>query len=254
MSIEIRNLSFAYSLRDVLRDVSLCAEDGQLLAVLGPNGVGKTTLFRCILGLQQQYKGNIFIDEIDAHTLTPRELAHKIAYIPQTHGIAFSYSVQDMVLMGTTHQVSSMGVPKQKELDAANGALEKLGISHLTYHNFSKLSGGEQQLVLIARALAQNTKTLLMDEPTASLDYGNQSLVLRQVRKLADDGYTILLSTHNPQHAIWYADRAVALLNGTIAAFGSPDDVVDAALIEKLYGVTVRLIDTAQGMLISPVI
>ncbi|HML69338.1 MAG TPA: ABC transporter ATP-binding protein [Clostridia bacterium] len=254
MSIEIRNLSFAYSLRDVLRDVSLCAEDGQLLAVLGPNGVGKTTLFRCILGLQQQYKGNIFIDEIDAHTLTPRELAHKIAYIPQTHGIAFSYSVQDMVLMGTTHQVSSMGVPKQKELDAANGALEKLGISHLTYHNFSKLSGGEQQLVLIARALAQNAKTLLMDEPTASLDYGNQSLVLRQVRKLADDGYTILLSTHNPQHAIWYADRAVALLNGTIAAFGSPDDVVDAALIEKLYGVTVRLIDTAQGMLISPVI
>ena len=254
MSIEIRNLSFAYSLRDVLRDVSLSAEEGQLLAVLGPNGVGKTTLFRCILGLQQQYKGTILIDGIDAHTLTPRELAHKIAYIPQTHGIAFSYSVQDMVLMGTTHQVSSMGVPKQRELDAANDALNKLGISQLAYHNFSKLSGGEQQLVLIARALAQNAKTLLMDEPTASLDYGNQSLVLRQVRKLADDGYTVLLSTHNPQHAIWYADRAVALLNGTIAAFGSPYDVVDAALIEKLYGVTVRLIDTAQGMLISPVI
>ena len=254
MSIEIRNLSFAYSLRDVLRDVSFRAEKGQLLAVLGPNGVGKTTLFRCILGLQQQYTGSICIDGIDAHSLSPRELAHKIAYIPQTHGIAFSYSVQDMVLMGTTHQVSTMGVPKQKELDSANGALDRLGISHLTYHSFSKLSGGEQQLVLIARALAQNTKTLLMDEPTASLDYGNQSLVLRQVRKLADDGYTILLSTHNPQHAIWYADRAVALFDGAIAAFGSPDDVVNAALIEKLYGVTVRLIDTAQGMLISPVI
>lgn len=254
MSIEIRNLSFAYSLRDVLKDVSFRAEEGQLLAVLGPNGVGKTTLFRCILGLQQQYKGSICIDGIDAHSLSPRELAHKIAYIPQTHGIAFSYSVQDMVLMGTTHQVSTMGVPKQKELDSANGALDRLGISHLTYHNFSKLSGGEQQLVLIARALAQNTKTLLMDEPTASLDYGNQSLVLRQVRKLADDGYTILLSTHNPQHAIWYADRAVALFDGAIAAFGSPDDVVNAALIEKLYGVTVRMIDTAQGVLISPVI
>lgn len=254
MSIEIRNLSFAYSLRSVLSDVSFCAEEGQLLAVLGPNGVGKTTLFRCILGLQPQYKGTICLDGVDAHTLTPREVAHKIAYIPQTHGSAFSYSVQDMVLMGTTHQVSSMGVPKQKELDAANGALDKLGISHLTHHNFSKLSGGEQQLVLIARALAQNAKTLLMDEPTASLDYGNQSLVLRQVRKLANDGYTILLSTHNPQHAIWYADIAVALLDGTIAAFGAPNDVVDAALIERLYGVAVRLIDTAQGALISPVI
>lgn len=253
MSIQVHNLSFAYSLHSVLRDVSFRAEEGQLLAVLGPNGVGKTTLFRCILGLQPHYEGTICIDGIDAHTLASREVAHKIAYIPQTHGNAFSYSVQDMVLMGTTHQVSSMGVPKQKELDAANGALEQLGISHLTYHNFSKLSGGEQQLVLIARALAQNAKTLLMDEPTASLDYGNQSLVLRQVRKLADEGYTILLSTHNPQHAIWYADIAVALLDGTIAAFGAPNDVVDASLIERLYGVTVRMVETAQGALISPV-
>lgn len=254
MSIEIQNLSFSYSLREVLRDISLTVSDGQLLAVLGSNGVGKTTLFRCILGLLPHYKGVIRIDGADAHTLSARELAHHIAYIPQTHGMAFSYSVQDMVLMGTTHSVSMMSVPKKKELDAANEALDKLGISHLMDHNFSKLSGGEQQLVLIARALAQNSKTLLMDEPTASLDYGNQSLVLRRVRMLANEGYTVLLSTHNPQHALWYADMAVALLDGTIAAFGSPGDVIDAALIEKLYGVEVRLIDTAQGALISPVI
>ncbi len=254
MSIYINQLSFAYSLRDVLKNITLSMESGQLLAVLGPNGTGKTTLFRCILGLQTQYKGTIQIDGVDAHTLTARELAHRIAYIPQTHGLAFGYSVQDMVLMGTTHNVSSLGVPKQKELDAVKAALEKLGISHLIDQNFAKLSGGEQQLVLIARALAQNAKTLLMDEPTASLDYGNQTLVLRQVRSLADEGYTILLSTHNPQHALWYADRAVALVGGSVAAFGPPGEVVDAKLIEQLYGVEVLLVETAQGPLITPVI
>ena len=254
MSIEINHLSFAYTVREVLKDITLSVEQGQLLAVLGPNGVGKTTLFRCVLGLQPHYKGTIKIDGVDAHTLTARELAHRIAYIPQTHGIAFGYSVQDMVLMGTTHNVSTMSVPKQKEREAVNAALDKLGISHLTYQNFAKLSGGEQQLVLIARALAQNAKTLLMDEPTASLDYGNQSLVLRQVRMLADEGYTVLLSTHNPQHALWYADRAVALMGGSIAAFGHPNEVVDSNLIEQLYGVQVLLVETAQGPLISPVI
>ena len=109
-------------------------------------------------------------------------------------------------------------------------------------------------MVLIARALAQNAKTLLMDEPTASLDYGNQSLVLRQVRALADEGYTILLSTHNPQHALWYADRAVALLGGGVEAFGAPRAVIDAAMIEKLYGVRVQLVETELGALISPAI
>ena len=254
MSIEIRNLSFAYSLREVLREVSLVAEQGQLLAVLGPNGVGKTTLFRCILGLQTHYTGTILIDGVDARTFSARELAHRVAYIPQTHGMAFGYSVQDMVLMGTTHSVSTMSIPKQKELDLANAALEKLGISSLTHANFAKLSGGEQQMVLIARALAQNTKILLMDEPTASLDYGNQSLVLRQVRALADNGYTILLSTHNPQHALWYADSVLALFNGTVAAFGPSCKVVNAALIRMLYGVDAKLIETANGPLISPVI
>ncbi len=253
MSIEVCDLSFAYCTRDVLKHVSFSACSGELLAILGPNGVGKTTLFRCILGLQRRYGGSILIDGADAHTLTPRELAHRVAYIPQTHGQTFSYTVLDMVLMGTTHMVSSMSVPKRREMDAAHAALERMGVSHLSGKNFSHLSGGEQQLVLIARALAQQTHTLLMDEPTSSLDYGNQALVLQQVRALADEGYTVLISTHNPQHAIWYADSALALLDGEAAAIGKPTQILDKSLIQKLYGVEVNLVETEHGPLLSPV-
>lgn len=254
MSIEIRDLCFGYCTREVLRHVSFSVLEGQILAVLGPNGVGKTTLFRCILGLQHRYSGSIEVDGVDAQAFTARELAHRIAYIPQTHGLAFSYSVLDMVLMGTTHNVAMTSVPKARELNAANTALDRMGIADLSDKNFSHLSGGEQQLVLIARALAQNTKILLMDEPTASLDYGNQSLVLRQVRALADEGYTILLSTHNPQHALWYADSVLALSGGMAAAFGQTREVVNAALIRVLYGVDAAFVETANGPLISPVI
>jgi len=146
-----------------------------------------------------------------------------------------------------------MSVPKRREMDAAHAALERMGVSHLSAKNFSHLSGGEQQLVLIARALAQQTRALLMDEPTSSLDYGNQALVLKQVRTLANEGYTVLISTHNPQHAIWYADAALALLDGETAAFGKPTQILDEALIRRLYGVEVNIVETEHGPLLSPV-
>lgn len=251
--IEIDRLRFAYAAKEVLKGVSFSAAAGELLAVLGPNGVGKTTLFRCMLGLQRGYEGTICFDGIDAKSLSPRALAHRIAYIPQTRGPAFCYSAFDMVLMGTTHEISALQVPGRRETETAEGALERLGILALRDKGFGQLSGGEQQLVLIARALAQNSRILLMDEPTASLDYGNQALVLRQVRALADEGYTVLLSTHNPQHALWYADRALALLDGAVEAQGRPADVIDAPLIRRLYGVEVSLESAGHGPLIAPV-
>lgn len=252
MSLSIENLSFSYGRRQVLKGLNFQAENGQLIALLGPNGVGKTTLFRCILGLLRKYSGSISLDGNDVRTLSSRELAHRLAYIPQSHGNTFDYSVQDMVLMGTGHTLSPFASPGEKELAAARTAMEHMGIDHLAHKFFPRLSGGEQQLVLIARALAQGSRTLLMDEPTASLDYGNQNMVMSRARALADEGYCILLSTHSPQHALWYADKALAMLDGRIAAFGPPREVMDRELIRRLYDLSVRFVQTEAGPLIAP--
>lgn len=252
MSVAVQHLSFAYGARAVLTDVSLTAEDGRLVAVLGPNGVGKTTLFRCVLGLLKGYAGEILIDGGDAKRLSARELARRVAYIPQIHARAFGYTALETVLMGAAHAVPSFSLPGKRETEAAMTALDRLGVAHLAARNVARLSGGEQQLVLIARALAQNARTLLMDEPTASLDYGHQARVLSAVRGLADEGYAVLLSTHDPQHALRVADDALALSEGRVAAFGPPKDVLDAALIRRLYHIEASLVDTDAGLLIAP--
>ncbi|MBQ1821382.1 MAG: ABC transporter ATP-binding protein [Clostridia bacterium] len=253
MSLSVCELSFSYHRAPVLSGVSFEAHEGELLAVLGPNGVGKTTLFRCILGEQKRYFGTIEIDGADRKRLSPREVAHRIAYIPQTHAAAFRYTVRDMVLMGTSHTLSPFASPGKKQEAAAAEAMEKLGITALSDRSFDALSGGEQQLVYIARALAQQTRTLLMDEPTSSLDYGNQIRVLNAVKTLSREGYSVLLSTHNPQHALWYADRVLALKDGRVAALGPAHETLTETLLEALYGTRVTLTDSQTGPVIRPV-
>ena len=237
MSLAVSDLCFAYDRRPILQGVNFSLGEGQLVALLGANGAGKTTLFRCILGLNAGYTGSITVDETEVCTLTPRQLSHRIAYIPQIHYPAFQYSVLEMVLMGMTHRLSMVSGPGAQDEKAALAALHSLGIEHLSQRDYGKLSGGEQQMVLIARALVQQTNLLLMDEPTASLDYGNQLRVLSAVRQLTREGYTVLLSTHDPQHALTYADRILALSGGALIADGAPHDVLTPALIRTLYGV-----------------
>ena len=253
MSLSVRDLTFAYKKTPVLSGVSFDAEPGELLAVLGPNGVGKTTLFRCILGEQKRYSGVIAIDGANLLTLSARETAHRVAYIPQTHAMTFRFSVRDVVLMGTSHTLSPLASPGKAQERIAEEAMEKLGIGALSDRSFDTLSGGEQQLTYVARALAQQAKILLMDEPTSSLDYGNQLRVLDVVKELAGDGYTVLLSTHNPQHALWYADRVLALHNGSVAALGPVDTTLTPALFETLYGTQAELYETPGGSVILPV-
>jgi iron complex transport system ATP-binding protein len=236
--IEVRNLSFQYSRETkVLDGISFSAEEGQFISLLGPNGAGKSTLMKCMLGLMRSYSGEILIDGINIRTLTPRALAKKIAYIPQSADSVFNYTVEEVVLMGTTPHASGILGPGKKEKAAAGEALQNLGIRKLQDRSFMNISGGERQLVLIARALAQKADILLMDEPTANLDYGNQVQVLEGVKKLVRNGYTIIQSTHNPDQAFLYSDQLMALNHGKIIAFGSPEEMITDRLIHELYGI-----------------
>ena len=246
MSLEVKNLSFGYNCWDVLKDVNFKAEHGNLICLLGKNGAGKSTLFRCILGLLPHYKGNIIADGKNISELKAQELAHEIAYIPQARTATFSYSVMDMVLMGTTAQVGRFSCPGKQQLKIAAKALEIMNISNLADRSYAHISGGEQQLVLIARVIAQQAKIIIMDEPCSNLDYGNQIKLMKEAKKLAGQGYLVIQSTHNPEHALLFADQVMVLHEGKVVRFGNPTEVLDEELLYKIYGIHVQLHDIAE--------
>ncbi|MDO4566593.1 MAG: ABC transporter ATP-binding protein [Oscillospiraceae bacterium] len=241
MSIEVKDLRFSYGEREVLKGISFKAERGEFLSILGANGVGKSTLFRCVLGLLKSYRGEVLIDGVDARSFSVREAAKHIAYIPQKSHPAFNFSVFDIVLMGTTSGLSALSSPSLEDCERVDWALEKTGISSLARRCFHKLSGGEQQLAMIARALVQRAPLLMLDEPTASLDFSNQLLVLSQARALAAEGYTVIQTTHNPEQSYMYSDRILALKDGLVLAEGSPAEVLTSELMASLYGADVQI-------------
>ena len=242
MSIEVKNLSFSYGERQVLHDISFSVGKGEFLSILGPNGVGKSTLFRCMLGLLSGYTGDMLVNGINARTFTARESAKHIAYIPQSSNPVFNYSVFDIVLMGRTSRLGSFRSPSEVDREKCHWALEKIGISHLADRCFHRLSGGEQQLVLIARALTQDAPILMLDEPTANLDFGNQLRVLEQARFLAREGYTVIQTTHHPEQSYMFSDRILAIQNGRVLTEGPPSQVLTAENMKALYRVDVDVV------------
>lgn len=239
--VKVENLSFSYGQEEVLREISFVARSGELLCILGSNGVGKSTLFRCVLGLLPGYRGKVTIDGTSTKHLSAREMAKLVAYIPQSTAPAFHYSVEDIVLMGTASSLHPMAVPGKREQELACRAMEKLGILHLRKRCFHHLSGGERQLAVIARALTQQSKVLMLDEPTASLDFGNQMKVLTVIRDLAREGYTVIQTTHNPEHTFLFADSVLAMQGGTVLAQGTPGEVITPEIMGKMYGIDVNV-------------
>ncbi len=241
MSIDIQHLSFSYGRREVLHDISVSIPDATLVNVLGPNGVGKSTLFRCILGLNLHFQGSIMVNDKDVKQLSIRQRAQEVSYIPQSHAPVYDYEVIDVVLMSTGTDLGIFRSPGPRHLKRAYEALERINIAHLAHRNYTQISGGEQQLVLIARALAQNARTIIMDEPTSALDYGNTVRVLSCVRQLARDGLSIVQSTHQPDQAFLYADKTLVINEGRVFAFGNPKEVITKELVSAIYGVDVEV-------------
>lgn len=241
MILEVKNLNYKYNDKVVLRNISFEVKENTLLCILGPNGAGKSTMFKCILQLLKGYGGEVLLDKKNLKDYKIKELAKKIAYIPQSNNPVFNYSVKEMVLMGTSCHISNISRPTKSQEKIVDESLEKVGISYLKDRGFMYLSGGERQLVLIARALAQKAKLLIMDEPTSDLDYGNQIRILNTIKELTKSGYLIIQSTHNPDQAFLYADKVLALYNHEILDYGTPKHIINSGLIKKLYNVDVEL-------------
>ena len=237
-------LAYGHPGRTLGRDIDLDVQAGEVLCVLGPNGGGKTTLFRTLLGLLPTHAGTIALSGKPLDAYKPAERAKLMAYVPQAGNSTFAFTVHEVVLMGRTAHLGLFASPGAKDIAAANAAINELNIAHLADKSFTQISGGERQLALIARALAQASPLLILDEPTASLDFGNQTLILNEIRRLKASGRSVLFCTHDPDHALQCADRALLLHRGNVLALGIPREVVTAANLKTLYGVDVELIES----------
>jgi iron complex transport system ATP-binding protein len=234
--LEARGLLFGHRGRPLGRALDLEVAAGEVLCLLGPNGCGKTTLFRTLLGLLPALGGEVQLAGLHVGTAARRELARCVAYVPQAHAGVFAYTAQDVVLMGRAAHMGAFSVPSRHDREQAADALHRLGVAHLRTQRYTEISGGERQLVLIARALAQQAPLLVMDEPTASLDFGNQVRVPRQIEQLRAQGMAVCLSTHQPEHALRVADRVALMQAGSLRALGAPRDVVTTDALCELYG------------------
>lgn len=241
--LEVRGLKCGYGKAEIVHGVDFDIGAGEFVCVLGPNGCGKTTTMKAVLGLLPTMGGSVEVDGRPVAGMTERERARHLAYIPQAHTPPFPFSVADVVILGRTPYVNRMRSVPAEDKRIARESMERMGVLEFAERPYTHLSGGQQQLVLIARALAQQPGLMVMDEPTASLDFGNQQLVLRQMRNLADSGTGVLMVTHDPDHALFCAHRVIVMESGRVIAQGPPARVLDQPCLQRIYGTDVRVLD-----------
>jgi iron complex transport system ATP-binding protein len=250
--IEVSDLHFSYKNHQVLSGVDFQLFKGEVVSLLGPNGCGKSTFIRLVLKLLKG-RGDIKLNGVTLEKCSHKEIASHIAYIPQYHNVPFNYSVLEMVLMGRVSKLGIFASPSAIDVQKSKEALQRVGIADLENRAFGQLSGGQKQLVLLARALAQEVNFFIMDEPVNGLDYGNQIRLLELINSLAQEGYTFLKTTHYPDHALLVSSRVIVMNNGKIVASGAPQKVINSTMIQEIYGIESDIIEHGSHSRCVPV-
>jgi iron complex transport system ATP-binding protein len=238
---------FSRGNRAVLAGASLSLAPKEIVCLLGRNGAGKTTLLRIMLSFLRPDHGTVRLDGRALSGVSRRVLAQRVAYVPQLHHPPFPYLVREVVGMGRLPSTGLFGQTSRSDRDAVEEVMASLDIAPLADRRYTQLSAGERQLVMIGRALAQGARLLVMDEPFTGLDYGHQMELMDRLRSLKDQGYGILMTTHQPDHAAMIATRVTTLVAGQIADDGPPENVIVPATIRRLYGVEMHSFGCAQS-------
>jgi iron complex transport system ATP-binding protein len=247
MMLAAQDVSFAYRGRPVLDGASLALQAGGVTCLLGANGAGKSTLLRIMLGLQRPSHGEVVLDGVPLRQWRRRALARQVAYVPQAHVAPFPYTVRQVVAMGRLPLTGTFRAPGRADHQRVDEVLAQLGIADLAGRSYTEISGGQRQLALIGRALAQEARLLVMDEPLTGLDYGNQLRLLERLGRLARDGHGVLMTTHDPNPLFASCDTVALLVDGRVIATGPPAQVLTPQAMAQLYGVQVQRLHTAAG-------
>lgn len=255
MDITIENLSFSYSNekeKRILNNLSFSYQTPDILCILGTNGTGKSTLLKCMTGKYKPNLGEVFLEHQPLKHYSSKALARKFAYIPQNHTPTFPFRVLDVVTMGRTSTIGYFSSPSKKEEEIAMHYLEFLSISHLKDKPYTNLSGGERQLVLLASALTQEPELLILDEPTAHLDFGKQYQFLTLVKKLQAKGMGVIMTTHFPDHPLFLNSKTLILQGGRISYYGQANDVITAETMSELYHIKTQIIQVGAQTICVP--
>lgn len=242
--MEMVDGTFSYNLDDnIFEDINFEVEKGDVFCILGANGTGKTTLIKCLNGLMKLNSGNVLLNGQDIYSLNHSEIAKNIGYIPQIHNSTFPFTILDVVLMGRAPHIDTFSSPSKKDVKMAEESLKSLNIYHMKDKPYTEISGGEQQLVFIARVLTQEPSVLLLDEPTSHLDFGNQIRTLNIIEKLAKNGLSVIMSSHFPDHAFISANKVAIMKKTEFIDIGTPEEVITEKNMKKAYGIKVKIVD-----------
>lgn len=240
--LEVEHISFSYPGRSsVFHDVTFSLHKGEILSIIGPNGAGKSTLLGCLVGQTRPSSGQILLNGTPLHQMPRRTIAQQIGYVPQNSTPTFGYDVLTFVVMGCTPYISAFRTPSKEDYSRASAAIEAMGISQLSHRPCTEISGGERQQAAIARVLMQKPSIIVLDEPTSALDFGNQMRTLRMIKQLSVDGYAVIMTTHNPDHAIMVGGQVAALSQDGQLKAGSTSSIIQPERLSHMYGIEVQV-------------